>query len=138
MTTSCDKSLSILVLAAAGIQRDALVSLLRAQPNFHVIAVTGDLAAALHGAQHQQANIIVLDGGLQTDAALNMVAALRQMRPAVRCVVLADSTAQCRAFLQAGAHDALLKGCLDAHLLAVLSTQERRSGENPTSPANER
>ena len=120
MTTSRSKSPAILVLAAAGIQRDALVSLLRAQPNFQVIAVTDDPAAAQRAAQQQQANIIVLDGGLQTDAALSLVAALRQTQPAVRCVVLADSTAQCRAFLQAGVHDVLLKGCLDAHLLAVL------------------
>ena len=131
MSTSRSAPLSILVAAAAGIQRDALVSLLRAQPYFHVAAVTGDLAAVRSAAQSQQADIIVLDGGLQTDAALGLVAALRHMQPAVRCVVLADSAAQCRAFLQAGAHDALLKGCLDAHLLAVLSTQPHRSGENP-------
>ena len=131
MNISPSASLSILVAAAAGIQRDALVSLLRAQPNFHVVAVTGDLAAVQHAAQ-QQANIIVLDGALQTDAALGMVASLRQMKSAVRCVVLADSAAQCRAFLQAGAHDVLLKGCLDAHLLAVLSTQQCRTGEDPT------
>jgi len=132
MNISPSASLSILVAAAAGIQRDALVSLLRAQPNFHVVAVTGDLAAVQHAAQQQQANIIVLDGALQTDAALGMVASLRQMKSAVRCVVLADSAAQCRAFLQAGAHDVLLKGCLDAHLLAVLSTQQCRTGEDPT------
>jgi DNA-binding NarL/FixJ family response regulator len=121
MSISPGAPLSILVLAAAGIQRDALVSLLRAQPNMTVTVVTGDLTVAQSVALCQQANLIVIDGGLQTDAALSMVATLRQMRPLVRCVVLADSTAQRRAFLQVGAYDALLKGCLDAHLLAVLS-----------------
>lgn len=121
MRTSPNPTLSILVAAAAGIQRDALVSLLRAQPNLIVAAVTGDLGAVRCAVSAGPIQVIVLDGGLEPRASLALIAWLRQASPATRCVVLAENTAQRQAFLQAGAADALLKGCLDAHLLAVLS-----------------
>ena len=113
--------LAVMVAAAAGIQRDALVSLLRAQPNLAVIAVTSDLAAVRGSVLAGQVQVIVLDGALEAHAALALVVWLHHAQPSVRCIVLADSTARRTAFLQAGAHDALLKGCLDEHLLAVLS-----------------
>jgi DNA-binding NarL/FixJ family response regulator len=120
MSTPPVLSLAIVVAAAAGIQRDALVSLLRAQPLMTVVAVTNDLAAVRRHVEAGAARIIVLDGGLELPAALHLVAWLRQSKAAARCIVLAESTAQRRAFLGAGADEALLKGCLDEHLLAVL------------------
>lgn len=123
MSSSPNPTLSILVAAAAGIQRDALVSLLRAQPNLAVIAVTGDLTAVRRIVSAGSVQVIVLDAGLESRAAMPLIAWLRQASPATRCVVLADSTAQRQTLLQAGADAALLKGCLDAHLLAVVSNQ---------------
>lgn len=116
-----NQPLPILVAAPAGIQRDALVSLLRAQPNLVVVAVAGDPATVQRIVMEDQVHLIVLDGGLQGDAAMGLVAWLHQARPTLRCIVLADRVAQVLAFQQAGADDALLKGCLDKHLLAVLA-----------------
>lgn len=123
MTTSPSPPTAVLVVAAAGIQRDALVSLLRAQPNLAVFAVTSDLDAVRRCAPTGRVQSIVLDGTLDANAAPALVGWLRQAHPRVRCIVLADSTARCAAFLQAGAHAALLKGCLDEHLLAVLGNE---------------
>ena len=120
MSTSRNARLSILVAAAAGIQRDALVSLLRAQPNMTVIAATSDLAAVRDRVIAGGVHCIVLDGALDAHAGAELVAWLRTLSPAVRCIVLADGAAQRLAFLRAGADDALLKGCLDERLLAVL------------------
>lgn len=120
MSTSRNARLSILVAAAAGIQRDALVSLLHAQPNMTVIAATSDLAMVRCRVIAGEVQCIVLDGDLELHAGMELIAWLRALNPAVRCIVLADGAAQRLAFLRAGAADALLKGCLDEHLLAVL------------------
>ena len=121
MSTLPNPTLSVLVAAAAGIQRDALVSLLRTQPNLAVIIVTGDLAAVRRAVNAGSVQVIVLDGGLEPHAGLALLEWLRQASPATRCIVLAANRAQRQSFLQAGAAEALLKGCLDAHLLAVLN-----------------
>lgn len=124
MTTMHFPLRSVIIAAPAGIQRDALVSLLRAQPRLVVAAVTNDLGDVRSSALAGRVQIIVLDGELQTNAALALVAWLRQTCPGLRCVVLAGSTARRKEFLQAGAHEALLKGCLDDHLLAALSDRQ--------------
>jgi DNA-binding NarL/FixJ family response regulator len=120
MTTLHTARLSILVAAAAGIQRDALVSLLRAQPNMTVVAATGDILAVRRRASADPVHAIVLDGALGSHAGEELIAWLRKNCPAVRCIALADGAAQRQAFLAAGADDALLKGCLDEHLLMAV------------------
>ncbi len=114
---------SVIVTVAPGIQRDALVSLLRAQPALTITAIAADAAAAQRAAAAGGSDAIVVDAGLAGDAALDLAGWLRRHQPACRCIVLVDSTAQCREFLEAGAQAVLLKGCLDEHLLAVLSNR---------------
>jgi DNA-binding NarL/FixJ family response regulator len=113
--------LRVMVAAAPGIQRDALVSLLRAQPNLMVIATADDPSALRRVLSATPVEIMVLDGGILGSAGTDLVHWLRKEYPAARCVVLANRTAQCAAYKYAGADAALLKGCLDEQLLAAIA-----------------
>jgi DNA-binding NarL/FixJ family response regulator len=118
---------NIIVAAARGIQRDALVSLLRAQPHLTLAAVADD-AAALHRLLQEELartslvhpTAAVIDAGLRGALLPDLIRSLRQEFPAVRCIVLADTANQCTICLAAGAQAALLKGCLGEHLLAAI------------------
>ncbi len=113
-------SLHVMVAAAPGIQRDALVSLLRAQPNLTVIATADDAGALRRMLAVTPVEILILDGGIMGSAGTDLIFWLRKEHPGARCVVLANRTAQCAAYKYAGADAALLKGCLDEQLLAAL------------------
>ncbi len=114
-------SLHVMVAAAPGIQRDALISLLRAQPNLIVIATADDPSALRRMLAVTPVEIMVLDGGILGSAGTDLIYWLRKEYPAARCVVLANRTAQCAAYKYAGADAALLKGCLDEQLLAAIA-----------------
>ena len=114
-------SLHVMVAAAPGIQRDALISLLRAQPNLIVTATADDPSALRRMLAVTPVEIMVLDGGILGSAGTDLIYWLRKEYPAARCVVLANRTAQCAAYKYAGADAALLKGCLDEQLLAAIA-----------------
>jgi DNA-binding NarL/FixJ family response regulator len=111
---------AIIVAAAPGIHRDALVSFLRAQPDCTVAAVIGELPDLRRLAAAGDVRTVVLDAGLAGPAVVDLVRWLREISPAQRCVVLAGSARQCAACIEAGAHAALLKGCLDQRLLTAV------------------
>ena len=113
-------SLHVVVAAAPGIQRDALVSLLRAQPNLTVTATVDDHSALRRMLAAAPVEIMILDGGILGSTGPDLIHWLRKEYPAARCVVLANKTAQCAAYKYAGADAALLKGCLDEQLLAAI------------------
>ena len=114
-------SLHVMVAAAPGIQRDALISLLRAQPNLIVIATADDPSALRRILAVTPVEIMVLDGGILGSAGTDFIHWLRKEYPAARCVVLVNRTAQCAVYKYAGADAALLKGCLDEQLLAAIA-----------------
>ncbi len=114
-------SLHVLVAAAPGIQRDALVSLLRAQPNLIIIATADDTSALRRMLAVTPVEIMILDGGILGNGGTDLIHWLRKEYPAARCVVLASRSAQCAAYKYAGADAALLKGCLDEQLLAAIA-----------------
>jgi DNA-binding NarL/FixJ family response regulator len=114
-------SLHVMVAAAPGIQRDALISLLRAQPNLVVIATADDQDALRRMLAVTPVEIMVLDGGILGSAGTDLIRWLRKEYPGARCVVLANRTAQCAVYKYAGADAALLKGCLDEQLLAAIA-----------------
>jgi DNA-binding NarL/FixJ family response regulator len=116
-----EPSLHVMVAAAPGIQRDALVSLLRAQPNVIIIATADDTSALRRMLAVTPVEIMILDGGILGSGGTDLIHWLRKEYPAARCLVLANRSAQCAAYKYAGADAALLKGCLDEQLLAALA-----------------
>lgn len=102
-----------LILAPASIWRDALVSLVRAQPQLHVSQVLGDFEAARAALARSTVDVVIAEQGIDEPALLGFIAWLREAHAAVRCVVAVDTQLQQTRYLAAGAHATLLKGCLD-------------------------
>jgi DNA-binding NarL/FixJ family response regulator len=120
-------SSNIIVAAAGGIQRDALISILRAQSRCAVTAVADDAAALRRVLATEQVRagaarrtVAIIDAGLRGAPLSELIRDLRLEFPAVHCIALVDTAAQCAACMAAGAHAALLKDCLGEHLLAAI------------------
>lgn len=103
-----------LVVAPASIWRDALVSLVRAQPQLHVSQVLDTFEAARVTLTQSVVDVVIAEHSIDEPALLGFIAWLHEARTAVRCVVAVDTQLQQSRYLAAGAHATLLKGCLDA------------------------
>lgn len=103
-----------LVVAPASIWRDALVSLVRAQPQLHVSQVLDTFEAARITLTQSAVDVVIAEHSIDEPALLGFIAWLHEARAAVRCVVAVDTQLQQSRYLAAGAHATLLKGCLDA------------------------
>lgn len=110
-------NLIALIVASSGIWRDALVSLLRAQPNFQVNSVVDDLNAARAALTHKHIDMVVVEKSQDEAALLSFIAWLTVEHSTVRCIAAVDTQAQQGQVEAAGAHATLLKGCLDEALL---------------------
>lgn len=106
-----------LVIAAPGIWRDALVSLLRAQPNLAVCHVVSDPDTARVLIERGAVAIVFTECSADERPLLDFLTWLQDAHPAVRCVVAVDTRAQKAHCIAAGAYMTLLKGWLDERVL---------------------
>lgn len=120
MSRTSHEPIWTLVAARPGLMRDSLVTFLRATPGVEVLDLVDDPAAALEAAGRHRLDALVMDADLSEEALLAVVQQLNTELPALNSVVLVDSVRQQRVFLAAGAHHALLKGCLDERLRAAV------------------
>lgn len=111
------RSISVMIIAPAGIWRDALVSLVRAQPDLALRSVTDDLAAARSELAQAPVHALIADIGLGEGELAAFAGWLHANAPGVRCVVAVDAQSQQDGFRTMGVHATLLKGCLDEGLL---------------------
>ncbi|HHY54946.1 MAG TPA: hypothetical protein GYA08_05870 [Chloroflexi bacterium] len=103
----------VLIIAPASIWRDALVSLVRAQPRLCVGQVLDTLAAARSALTHTAVDVVIAEHGVGEAALLDFIAWLHMGGAPVRCIVAVDTQLQQSRYLAAGADATLLKGCLD-------------------------
>lgn len=108
-----------MIVAPAGIWRDALVSLMRAQPNLVVGAVVDTLLAAHDLLSTERVDVIVIDSNVDDADLSNFLSWLGSEHPSVRTVVAVDTQLQQPHYLAAGAHATLQKGRLNDALLRV-------------------
>lgn len=102
-----------LVIAAASIWRDALVSLVRAQPGWRVGQVLDSVRAARSVLTQSAVDVVIVEAGGDEAALRNFIAWLNATYATMRCVVAVDTQLQQSRYLAAGADATLLKGCLD-------------------------
>lgn len=102
-----------LIIAPASIWRDALVSLVRAQPQLHVSQVLDTFEAARGVLTRSAVDVVIAEHGIDEPTLLEFMAWLHETCAAVRCVVAVDTQFQQTRYLAAGAHATLLKGCLN-------------------------
>ncbi len=112
-----------LIIAPASIWRDALVSLVRAQPQLRVDHILDHFEKARAMLTRQRVDIVLAENGADAPGLLDFIAWLHDTQPAVRCVVAVDTQSQQACCLAAGAHATLLKGCLDETLLQQAVTR---------------
>jgi len=110
-------SRTVLIVAAPGIWRDALVSLIRAQPQFQVIAILDTVADARDAFARQGGDVVIAENNADERSLLAFITWLHDVHSGVRCVVAVDTQIQQSRCHAAGAHATLLKGCLDEKLL---------------------
>jgi len=101
------------IIAPASIWRDALVSLVRAQPQSQVSQVLDTFEAARSALTRTVVDVVIAEHSVDEPALLGFIAWLHETHAAVRCVVAVDTQLQQTRYLAAGAHATLLKGCLD-------------------------
>lgn len=102
-----------LVIAAANIWRDALVSLVRALPGWRVGQVLDSVRAARSVLAQAAIDVVIVETGGDEAALPDFIAWLNATHATVRCVVAVDTQLQQNRYLAAGADATLLKGCLD-------------------------
>lgn len=111
------RSIVVIIVAPSGIWRDALVSLVRAQPDLALRSVTDDLAIARRDVAQTPVHALIADIGLGERNLADFVGWLHANMPAVRSIVAVDAQYQEDKFRAIGVHATLLKGCLDEALL---------------------
>ena len=102
-----------MIVAPPGFWRDALVSLVRAQPRLCVSQVQDDLAAARATLDGKTVDIVIVDSSGDEQHLLDFLAWLGATHPAAGCVIAVDTQVQQARYVAAGARATLLKGCLD-------------------------
>lgn len=102
----------VIVVAMPSIWRDALVSLLRAQPRLQLRLITASLAVTSVAIANKEAPVVIVDIGLTESAILDFIDWVQSTRLPVHCIVAVDTQQQQMRCIAAGAAT-LLKGCLD-------------------------
>ena len=110
---------TVMIVAPAGIWRDALVSLLRAQSNLLVAAVVDSLAAARELLFTLHIDVIIIDSSVDDADLADFLNWLGSVHPTVRSLVAVDTQLQQPHYLAAGAYATLQKGRLNDALLRV-------------------
>jgi len=113
MALSLHATHTALIIAPPSIWRDALVSLVRAQPQLHVSQVLDTFGAARSALARTAVDVVIAEHSVDAPALLTFIAWLHETHATVRCIVAVDTQLQQSRYLAAGAHATLLKGCLD-------------------------
>lgn len=109
----------VMIVAPAGIWRDALVSLLRAQPHLLVGVVVDSLPAARALLATAHMDVIIIDSSVDDIDLTGFLHWLGSEHATVRIVVAVDTQLQQSHYLTAGAHATLQKGRLNDALLRM-------------------
>lgn len=99
-----------LIVARPGPLREGMEALLASVPQVELVATVGRASAALSVAVAQPLDLLLLDAGLPDDDDCRLLRLCRRQRADLRCIALADDTAQEQAARAAGADAVFLKG----------------------------
>lgn len=99
-----------LIIAKPGHLRNSLQSLLRTMPQIEMLAETSDPSILLKMDLEIHPELILIDGGLLTEANWSQVKTIKANWPETKVLVLTDNDQQGQAAREAGADLYLLKG----------------------------
>lgn len=115
------KKIQILLIEDNRLLRDGIASMLKKQPDMHVVATVGNGENILLMIGKNKPNIILLDLGLRNQNSLQIVRLTRQHFPKIKLIVmdLIPLQADVFEFVQAGVSGFILK---DAHIAEFFKT----------------
>ena len=126
--------ITLLVADDHAVVRAGLRMLLDAEPDFEVVAETGDVASTIRSVRGHKPSVLVLDLNMPGEPSLPAIPAILEASPETRIVVLTmqDEPAFAREALRAGAMGYVLKEAADAELVqAARAAAEGRTYLNP-------
>lgn len=108
---------TVLIAAGEGYLRDALNAMVVSMPDV-MIMEAGDADEAEAILREHRPDLVIIDSALPGNHTMQLVSAIEQLKPRVRCSILVDNVVQQAAALRAGADRAPLKGEPAARLFA--------------------
>lgn len=132
--SSADRRIRLLVVDDHTLFRRGLISLLRADERFEVVAEAGDAGEAQRAARDARPDVILLDNHLPGVSGVDALPGLREAAPAAQVLMLtmSEDEADLAAALRGGARGYLLKTS-DSEVLAKAIVRVA-AGESTLSP----
>jgi DNA-binding NarL/FixJ family response regulator len=111
---------SALVVGRPGPLQDSLAALLATIPALETVTLSGDISATLENVCAWNPDIVLLDSSTPGCTLSKVLDLVRQERPQMRWIVLADNVQQQQDAQADGADAALLKGAPAAELVMMI------------------
>jgi DNA-binding NarL/FixJ family response regulator len=105
------KTISLVLIDDNRLLRDGLAGLIRKQPDFRILAASGDIEAALRKVREAKPRVVLLDFSLESHDSLRVTTTVRQEVPEARVIVMGLLPIQedVAAFVRAGASGFIMK-----------------------------
>jgi len=98
-----------IIAARPGFSREVLQAILDVLPQIEVVGTVGGGLSALDLARKTSPALLIIDSGLPKDEMVALLSHIKQERPQIRCLLLAETTQQQVAFLALGADAVVLR-----------------------------
>jgi DNA-binding NarL/FixJ family response regulator len=105
------KTISLVLIDDNRLLREGLAGLIRKQPDFRILAASGDIEAALRKVREAKPRVVLLDFSLESHDSLRVTTTVRQEVPEARVIVmgLLPIEEDVAAFVRAGASGFIMK-----------------------------
>jgi DNA-binding NarL/FixJ family response regulator len=105
------KTISLVLIDDNRLLREGLAGLIRKQPDFKILAASGDIEAALQKVREAKPRVVLLDFSLESHDSLRVTTTVRQEVPEARVIVmgLLPIEEDVAAFVRAGASGFIMK-----------------------------
>ena len=105
------KPISLVLIDDNRLLREGLAGLIRKQPDFRILAASGDIEEALRKVREAKPRVVLLDFSLESDDSLRVTTTVRQEVPEARVIVMGLLPIQedIAAFVRAGASGFIMK-----------------------------
>jgi two-component system NarL family response regulator len=106
-----NKTISLVLIDDNRLLREGLAGLIRKQPDFRVLAASGDIEEALRKVREAKPRVVLLDFSLESHDSLRVTTTVRQEVPEARVIVMGLLPIQedVAAFVRAGASGFIMK-----------------------------
>jgi DNA-binding NarL/FixJ family response regulator len=105
------KTISLVLIDDNRLLREGLAGLIRKQPDFRILAASGDIEGALRKVREAKPRVVLLDFSLESHDSLRVTTTVRQEVPEARVIVMGLLPIQedIAAFVHAGASGFIMK-----------------------------